>query len=149
MRGAGNTKTRVPGHFFVFGGTQRAMPALGLRHMQQTALRRLASPASQMAFRVGLAVQTEFRVARSSLGAYVRLLSICLHGVLRVLIPEAVMPPFFRVLTCQAKPEKPLRNAANVMCNCRHTREENHEFRIRPQEKTNINPETSSLQNLF
>jgi hypothetical protein len=48
------------------GRTLRAVPALGLRRMQQAALRRLASPASQMAFRVGLAVQIEIRAAGTS-----------------------------------------------------------------------------------
>jgi hypothetical protein len=56
----------VDGNSFV-GVTRRAVPVLGLRRAQQAALRRLTSPASQMAFRVGLAVQIEIRAARTSL----------------------------------------------------------------------------------
>lgn len=86
------------------GATLHAVPALGLRRMQQAALRRLASLPSQMAFRVGLAVQIEIRAARTSQKAYVRLLSSHLHSMLRALIPGAVVPHSIRVLTCQAKP---------------------------------------------
>jgi len=82
--------------------------------MQQAALRRLASQASQIAFRVGLAVPIEIRAAQTSQKVYVRLLSSHLHSILRAFILGAVLPHSIRVLTCQAKLEKPLRNAANV-----------------------------------
>ena len=42
---------------------------------------------AQTAFQVGLAVQIEFRAARTSLDAYVRLLSTHLHGMLRTRAP--------------------------------------------------------------
>ncbi len=47
---------------------------------------------AQTGFQVGLAVQIEFRAARTSLGAYVRLLSTHLHGMLRACAPGHLRP---------------------------------------------------------
>ncbi|MDB5050391.1 MAG: hypothetical protein JWO30_3462 [Fibrobacteres bacterium] len=52
---------------------------------------------SQMGCEVFLAIQLKLRTVRTSLGAYVRLFSVYLHYMLRVLISEAVAPHSIRI----------------------------------------------------